>query len=163
MTNNKINHRVSRLMIGTFASATTALGIVCITPQPAVASLDGAAQLLTDRWDDVVSYGWSPWNQQVYMTDLSRQEMEAVQNKHRSRANGVLHDRCVNKIADVYLSSKNRGQLSAIRRLAIKAANSSIKTITRWSVAMRVENGKPNCYLRMHNAGADEFIRKRGW
>jgi hypothetical protein len=112
-------------------------------------SVSEAGQFLKDNWGAIVNNLWSPWNIQVYMTSLSPQETQAVINQHRSRADGVLHDRCINKVADMYLG--NNGWLLKY-------------TTNRWIVAStRVENGQANCYNRMPNRIADEFIRRRGW
>ena len=148
MTNNRISHRASRFITAALASATTALISVSITTQPAQASWGDAVNLLNNGWGDIVQYGWSPWNKQVFMTNLSPQETEAVRNQYRSRADGVLHDRCINKVADQYFTGWRRN---------------SIKTTHRWVIATRVENGKANCYMRMPNSRADAFIRARGW
>ena len=112
-------------------------------------SVAEAGQYLQQNWAEIVNNLWSPWNKQVYMTSLSRQEMEAVINQYRSRAGGVLHDRCINKVADMYLGK--RGWILKY-------------TSNRWIVAStRIENGQVNCYNRMPNRVADDFIRRRGW
>ena len=125
-----------------------------ISPPKADASWDGAVSLLRDSWGSIVSYAWSPWNTQVFMTNLSWQETRDVQNQYRSRANGVLHDRCVEKIARTYLSASDWQTTSA---------NRALKTTHRWMVASRVENGQANCYLRMPNDVANKFKNARGW
>lgn len=117
-------------------------------PKPAQASWGDAINLLRDSWGSIVQYSWSPWNKQVFMTNLSWQETRDVRNQYRSRADGVLHDRCVNKVANTYLSGWQ---------------NTAFKTSHRWVVAMRVENNQANCFARMPNKVADEFIRRRGW
>lgn len=128
------------------------LGAIAISPiahiKPAQASLSDAAKFLDDNWGSIVSNAWSPFNKQVFMTNLSSQETKSVQEQYRSRANGVLTDRCINKVADTYYTGWRKN---------------AIKTAYRWTIAMRVENGVANCYQRMPNRNADNFMRRRGW
>lgn len=131
-------------------SAAAALALTGGTPQPAQASLGEAIRLLENHWGWFVSVAWSPHNRQVYMTSLSRQETEAIQRQFQSRANGVLMQRCVDRTSDTYW---RRGSPSHTR----------MRTLY-WSMhAARIENGQTNCYLRMPNDFADQFIRRRGW
>lgn len=106
-------------------------------------------RLVIFLYNIIVSNLWSPWFKQVFMTNLSPQETQDVANQYRSRAGGILNDRCVNKTADMYLG--NDGWLLK-------------NTTNRWIVAStRVENGQANCYNRIPNRIADEFMRRRGW
>jgi hypothetical protein len=143
---------VSLLMLGSLSAASilTATSVVtALTAKPAqAASISEAVNFLGNNWDAIVSNLWSPWNKQVFMTNLSPQETQAVQNQYRSRADGVLSDRCVNKVADTYYTGWRNG---------------ATKTAMRWTIAMRVENGQANCYQRMPNQYADAFMRARGW
>ena len=112
-------------------------------------SVSEAAQLLKDNWGLLVANLWSPWNKQVYMTSISPQETQDVMRQYQGRANGVLHDRCINKVADMYFGDD--GWLLK-------------NTANRWIIAAtRVENGQANCFLRLNNSVADDFIRRRGW
>ena len=112
-------------------------------------SVSEAAQLLKDNWGLLVANRWSPWNKQVYMTSISHQETQDVIEQYQSRAGGILHDRCVNKIADLYFGDKG---------WMLK------NTTNRWvAVATRMENGQVNCFQRIPNQIADDFIRRRGW
>jgi hypothetical protein len=136
-------------------SATAITAVIAVTSNSLIAtpahasSVSESGQFLKENWHIIVSNLWSPWFKQVFMTNLSPQETQDVANQYRSRAGGVLHDRCVNKTADMYLG--NDGWLLK-------------NTTNRWVVAStRVENGQANCYIRLHNRIADEFIRRRGW
>lgn len=139
-------------MLGSLSAASilTATSVVTtLTAKPAqAASMSEAVNFLSSNWNAIVSNLWSPWNKQVFMTNLSPQETQAVQNQYRSRADGVLADRCVNKVADTYYTDWRNG---------------AVKTAYRWTIAMRVENGRANCYQRMPNQNADAFMRARGW
>lgn len=136
------------MMLG-LASALLVTTGFALNQKPAQAgSVSEAVQFLQDNWGVIVSNAWSPWNKQVFMTNLSSQETSDVQNQYRSRADGVLTDRCINKTADMYW----RGW-----------QNTAAKTTHRWMFAMRVENGQANCYQRMASWNADSFIRARGW
>ncbi len=139
-------------MLGSLSAASilTATSLVTtLTAKPAqAASVSEAVNFLANNWNAIVSNLWSPWNKQVFMTNLSPQETQAVQNQYRSRADGVLFDRCVNKVADTYYTGWRNGV---------------VKTTNRWTIAMRVENGQANCYQRMPNQYADTFMRARGW
>ncbi len=150
MLNNKTARCFTKFAAGVAVlSTTTVLSLTSINTQSAQAvSLSEAANFLNDNWNAIVSNLWTPWNKQVFMTNLSPQETQAVQNQYRSRADGVLVDRCVNKVADTYYTGWRNG---------------AIKTAMRWTIAMRVENGQANCYERMPNQYADAFMRKRGW
>jgi hypothetical protein len=119
-----------------------------LSAQPAQASWADAGQFLNDNWGALVSNLWSPWNKQVYMTSLSPQETRDVQRQYQSRADGVLNARCIDRVADTYYTGWR---------------NTAIKTAYRWVVASRIENGQTNCYMRMPNAHADAFIKRRGW
>ncbi|MDM9379518.1 hypothetical protein QUB80_02230 [Chlorogloeopsis sp. ULAP01] len=148
MFHSKIARHFTRLTAITIVSVTATVGTMSTTTKPAQASLDVAVNFLDQRWGDLVSHLWTPWNKQVFMTNLSPQETKAVQNQYRSRADGVLFDRCVNKTANMYYKGWKNG---------------AIKTTHRWVIAMRVENGQANCFQRMPNQYADAFIRRRGW
>jgi hypothetical protein len=112
-------------------------------------SVSEAGQFLKDNWGAIVNNLWSPWFKQVFMTNLSPQETQGVINQYRSRADGVLHDRCVNKTTDMYF-----GNGAWVYKY----------TTNRWVlVSTRVENGQANCYMRIPNSMADELIRLRGW
>ncbi|MEH1887635.1 MAG: hypothetical protein V7L19_30715 [Nostoc sp.] len=139
--------KMKSIVLGLASAAVLTTGLT-ISQKPAQASFKDAADFLNDNWGAIVSNLWSPWNKQVFMTNLSPQETRDVQNQYRSRADGVLTDRCINKVADTYYSSWR---------------NNATKTAYRWTIAMRVENGQANCYQRMPNQSADAFMRRRGW
>ncbi|QXE26174.1 hypothetical protein B6N60_04905 [Richelia sinica FACHB-800] len=135
------------IVLGIASAAVLTTGLT-ISQRPAQASWSDATNFLNNNWGAIVSNLWSPWNKQVFMTNLSPQETRDVQNQYRSRADGVLFDRCVNKVADTYYTGWRNG---------------AIKTAYRWTISMRVENGQANCYQRMTNNNADDFMRRRGW
>lgn len=128
--------------------AISAAGIISNPSSANAGSISDAAQVLSNNFDALVSNVWSPWNKQVYMTELSTQETRDVRNQHRSRADGVLNDRCINKVADMYYSGRRR---------------TAMKTIQRWVFATRVEDNRAKCFQRMPNKIADNFISRRGW
>jgi len=116
------------------------------------ASASDAAEigkLIADNWGAIVSNLWSPNFKQVYLEELSPQETDGVRNEYRDRADGVLNDRCIDKIARVY-------RFDGVMTTAVKTTN-------RWMFASRVENGKTNCYMRTPNAYADKIKQRRGY
>ncbi len=129
-------------------AAIAAAGITYSPPSANAGSISDAAQFMSSNWGAFVSNLWSPWNKQVFMTNLSWQETRDVRNQYRDRADGVLNDRCINKVTDMYYSGWQRNVL---------------KTSHRWVFATRVENNQANCFQRMPNNIADNFIRRRGW
>lgn len=82
------------------------------------------------------------------MAELSPQETNDVKNQYRDRADGVLNDRCINKITKMY---------------SFSSGSTVMKTLQRWQFASRVENGKTNCYMRMPNYMADKIKQRRGY
>lgn len=129
--------------------ALVAFGTVStINTKPAQASMSDAVKFVNDNWGSIVSNLWSPWNKQVFMLSHSSQEVESTKKQYVSRAEGVLTDRCINKVADQYYTGWR---------------NNAVKTAYRWTIAMRIENGVGNCYQRMPNQKADDFMRKRGY
>jgi hypothetical protein len=118
---------------------------------PSSAHAYSATDFLRDNWGRIVSHAYSPFHTQVFMTNLSWQETQSVINQHRSRAGGVLHNRCTTKIANVYMG----GLPSWIRN--------SLWTLSYPLVVMRVENSQANCFMRFENGDAQRFIRSRGW
>ncbi|MEH1797286.1 hypothetical protein [Nostoc sp.] len=141
--------KTKSIVLGLASVAAVLATSFTVTQKPAQASsLNDAVDFLNNNWGQIVSNAWSPWNKQVFMTNLSPQETRDVQNQYRSRADGVLTDRCINKVADMYW----RGW-----------RNTAAKTSHRWMFAMRVENSQANCYQRFTNQNADAFIRARGW
>ncbi len=116
------------------------------------ASASDAAEIgkfIQDNWGAIVSNIWSPNFTQVYLEELSPQETNDVRNQYRDRADGVLNDRCIDKIAKTYRFNG--------------ATTTGVKTIARWAFASRVENGKTNCYMRMSNDYANRIKQKRGY
>ena len=148
MSKNMIARQAIRLGIVSAIAIATTVGAIGTTTKPAQASLKDGADFLDSKWSDIVQYAWTPWTLQVFMTDLSPQETQAVQNQFRKRADGELHSRCVYKVADMYW----RG-----------LRNTALKTTHRWLVATRVENGRANCYQRLTRRNVEEFVRRRGW
>jgi hypothetical protein len=118
--------------------------------QPAqAAGWEEGVKFIGDNWDSIVSYGWSAWNTQVYMTELSGSEIQSIRNQYRSRADGVLFDRALERSISTY-------------RLSGWKANVE-RTFMRPAYAGRIENGKYNLYRRMPNNMAQQFKQKRGW
>ncbi|MDK2408584.1 hypothetical protein QHH11_09910 [Aphanizomenon sp. PH219] len=140
---------VKKLLSVTATGAAIFVTSASLTATPAHAGISEAGGVLKDYWGAIVSNVWSPWFKQVYMTSISPQETESVKLEYQSRAGGVLNDRCVNKVADVYLG-RDGWMLK--------------NTPNRWTIAStRVENGQANCYNRMPNWVADRFKNARGW
>lgn len=121
------------------------------TLSPSASHAYSATDFLRDNWGRIVSHAYSPYHTQVFMTNLSWQETQSVRNEYRSRANGVLHNRCTTKIANVYMGSLP----SWIRN--------SLWVMSYPLVVMRVENNQANCFMRFQNDDAQRFIRSRGW
>ena len=84
--------------------------------QPANAFVAEAITVLQSSWGDIVAVAWTPWNLQVYMTNLSPQETQSVVNQYQSRASGVLFDRCVNKSSDMYYTGFRNGAMKTSNR-----------------------------------------------
>jgi hypothetical protein len=158
LPNFNFKKRLAYATLGLALLAGTTLATTGIVPvkiagvesqQKASAFWGEAVSILNSNFGAIVSLVWTPWNLQVYMTNLSPQETQAVRNQYQSRADGVLFDRCVNKVADTYYTGIN---------------NWSVKNPQRWTVASRVEGGGyTNCYQRMPDWLGREFIQKRGW
>ncbi|MBW4598015.1 MAG: hypothetical protein KME46_35220 [Brasilonema angustatum HA4187-MV1] len=114
-----------------------------------LSDLTEIGKLIQENWVAIVSNFWSPNFKQVYMEELSPQETNDVRNQYRDRADGVLNDRCIDKIIKTY----NFDNVSA----------TASKTTNRFLFASRVEDGKTNCYLRMPNEYADKITKIRGY
>ena len=112
----------------------------------ASASLKDANDFVTDNWSSIVQAFWSPFNRQVFITRFSREEVDKLRSQYRDRFDGVLYDRCINKVADLTLDGWRRWQL-------VYGA--------RYLVASRVEDGYGNCYFRMSNEHASYFEKVR--
>jgi hypothetical protein len=110
--------------------------------------LKDAGDVIEKNWGWIVENFWSRQNRQVYITNFSQEEVKKMQNQYRDRFGGILHDRCVNKVANLTLDGWQKQALIYTQRHLI---------------ASRVEDGYGNCYIRLDNANADRFERARGW
>lgn len=121
-----------------------------ILSEPANAfGFDDAVSWASNNWGSIVQNTWSPWNRQVYMTELSANEIQSIRYQYRNRADGVMFDRALERVISTYRLS---GWSANNERWAMRVAYSG-----------RVENGKYNMYRRMSNNFADQFQKKRGW
>jgi hypothetical protein len=117
-----------------------------------VARADGfdiANQYFKDSYSDIVGNLYSPWNKQVYMTELSENEVRTYRNQYRDRANGVM----LNAAIERCISQYSYPWWMAARE----------RTLARWTYAGREENGKFNLYRRMPSWNADKFMQLRGY
>lgn len=117
---------------------------------PAQAGWSDAMKWANDNWGAIASYTWSPWNRQVYICELRKDEVNKIREQYRDRADGVLFDRALERcINQLNLTGWNANQERSILRGA-------------WSG--RVEgDGKYNMYRRLPSRVADKFQQKRGW
>ena len=137
--------------IATVLATAAAVSSLALAPTPANAdpwnAATAAGNFLSANRVKIISNLWTPWNLQVFMTNLSPQETRAVFNQFGITAVGELRARCLNKVQRVY-SLDVWNQFSA----------------NRWIFfPMRVENGQANCYMRMPRDIANGFISRRGW
>jgi len=147
-----------KLLAGLTTAFVISASSIAFTPSPAkagpvagtvaAAGIIAAGGYLANNWGSFVSHLWSPRVKQVFMTSLSWQETRDVRNQHRERADGVLHDRCIDKVTNMYYSGWRRTHM---------------RTSGRWVFSTRVENNQANCYQRMPNHIADDVMRIRGW
>ncbi len=75
---------------------------ISIGGEPAQAWFSDAAKLFRDNFGTAVQLLWSPYNKQVYMTELSQQEVNAIGEQYRDRADGVLLERAIERALRQY-------------------------------------------------------------
>jgi hypothetical protein len=110
---------------------------------------DIANQYFKDSYSEIIGNLYSPWNKQVYMTELSQGEVQYYRNQYRERANGVMQNAAIERCIAV----NQYPWWMALRE----------RSVARWTYAGREENGKYNLYRRMPSWVADKYMQLRGY
>jgi hypothetical protein len=117
--------------------------------QVANAGYGEAVNWLQENRDWVIQNSWSWWTLQVYMTELSPNEVQKIQNDYRDRAGIELFNTALERALNQY----NFPWYCKVL----------YRTSHRYAWHGRIENGKYNMYLSMDRNSANVFKSKRGY
>jgi hypothetical protein len=117
--------------------------------QVANAGYSEAGKWLSENKNWVIQNSFSWWTTQVYMSELSQNEVNKINEQYRGSAGIYLFNTALERALNNY-------DYPWYDKVAQR-------TYLRWAWHGRIENGKYNMYLSMSNHGVSEFKKRRGF